>query len=611
MSESIVHRGPDGEGFYEAPGVALAHRRLAIIDLDGGQQPMVSADQRQVLVFNGEIYNYRELRAKLQAEGVLLRTKSDTEVILEGWRVWGERTLDLLRGMYAFGLYDRSLDTLFLARDHFGIKPLFYGRLRDGSLAFASELSALWTLGAALDNQLRSDAILDYFAFGYIPDPKTIYQSLHKLPAAHSLRIVRGAAALAAQRYWVPVFPEPQKISEQDAVAGTLAVIEESVRAHLVADVPISTFLSGGIDSGTVTTLTARNAPGILAHTISFKDPRFDESASAATVARISGLDHHLHAVDVPEPSDVVGILQAYHEPYADSSCIPMFALCRAASAESKVALTGDGGDELFGGYNWYMSHLLRARLIGAMPGWLASAVGSLGRGVNSWRWPAAVRPKGGGFLASFDRSAARAFVAAQSVLPYAALDELFVPEFLRAANGHDPYGRFCERNHTLANGESATDSFRQAQSIDMHLYLPGDVLTKVDRASMRCGLEVRVPFLDRKVFEWVASLPSERILLHGQRKGLLIAAARALLPAVVLEQPKRGFSVPLDAWFRGALMSILQERMDAAGAALNQIVDRRFVSEIMARHLGGRLQAGTFLFALLSFSVFLTRQMR
>lgn len=609
MSEAIARRGPDGDGFYEVPGVSFAHRRLAIIDLSGGHQPMVSADQRHALVFNGEIYNYLELRARLIAEGANLRTNSDTEAILEGWRIWGERTLDLLRGMFAFALYDRDDDSLVLARDHFGIKPMFYTRLRDGTLAFASELSALWALGDQFDATLRTDAVIDFFTVGYVPDPKTVHRAAHKLPAAHWVRIRRGDREIAPRRFWAPEIPEPRVISVDDAIDGTLAVVEESVRAHLVADVPVSAFLSGGIDSGITTTLAAREVAGILAHTISFDDPRFDESELARLVARSSGVDHRVHRVDPPQPRDVVEILSAYHEPYADSSCIPTFALCRVAASESKVALSGDGGDEHFGGYRWYQSHMLRAKIARALPDFLVDALGMLGRAANNYRWPPALRPPGAGFLSSFDASLPASLVRAQSAMPYASLRNLLVGDFLRGLDGHDPYSQICDVSHKRFAGGRSADAFREAQNVDLHLYLPGDILTKVDRASMNCGLEVRVPFLDRKVFEWVASLPTETIFLNGKRKGLLVEAARRLLPATILTQPKRGFSVPLDAWFRGELMTILQGQLDEVTAELDGIVNRGFVNEIIARHRSGRIQAGTFLFALLAFSVFLANR--
>lgn len=607
MSNAITHRGPDGEGLHECAGVALAHRRLAIIDLAGGHQPMTSSASDCVIVFNGEIYNYKELRAELDKSGVVLRTNSDTEVILEGWRIWGERILDRLRGMFAFAIYDKRDDRLVLARDHFGIKPLFYTFLVDGTLAFASELKALTALGSALSLTVRSDAVVDYFYLGYVPDSKCVFESVRKLPAAHVLSVSRGDANATPKSYWQPTFREPAKLSQEEVLTGTLEVLRESVRAHLVADVPVSSFLSGGLDSGLVTTLAASLSPDLLAHTMRFREGGFDESAMASLVARQARVDHRIHAADLPSTSDVVDIIAAYDEPYADSSCLPTFALCREVARDSKVALSGDGGDEMFGGYPWYMAHLLRAKLQGALPGVATAALGRAGRRVSSWGWPGILRPPGSGFLATLGSGRVNGLIASQGIVPQLDLPLLFTPDFLSAAGG-PTLERLCEESHVFRVMERMEGGLRQGQSVDIHLYLPGDILTKVDRASMKCGLEVRVPFLDRAVFDWIAGLPEEAVLLGGQRKGLLKAMARLTLPAEVIQQPKKGFSVPIDDWMRGDLFAQLKERLASDRGVLWDVLDRRTVSRLVESHRNGSLRVGSFLFALFAFLVFLER---
>ena len=394
MTDAIARRGPDGEGAWFAPGVALGHRRLAIIDPEGGQQPYVSADGRIALVFNGMIYNFRTLRAELEEAGAVFATDCDTEVILHGWRAWGEGVVERLDGFFAVAIWDADSENLFLMRDRWGKKPLYY-TMTDGEILFGSDLDAI-RAGMDRTPAIRADAMADYLALGYVPEPKSIFEGVHKLPPAHSLRLKRGDAMPGPRRYWsIRIHPEDRLSNIDEAVDEMTPLLRAAVGKRLVADVPLGAFLSGGVDSAAMLAIASDiRGPGLDACTMGFDDPALDETQLAAQVARLHGARHHVERVAPDAMADLDALGTAFSEPFADASALPTLALCRMAAGRVKVALSGDGGDELFAGYRRYPHHLAEERIKTRLPGWaargvfgpLASAYPALHRGPRVFR---------------------------------------------------------------------------------------------------------------------------------------------------------------------------------------------------------------------------------
>ncbi|HEV2098779.1 MAG TPA: asparagine synthase (glutamine-hydrolyzing), partial [Stellaceae bacterium] len=362
MTNLLDHRGPDGDGFYCAPGIGLGHRRLAIIDLSGGDQPLFNEDGTVCVVFNGEIYNFQDLMIELSALGHVFRTRCDTEVIVHAWEEWGEGCLQRFNGMFAFALFDERRETLFLARDRFGEKPLYYAFLPDGRLLFASELKAI-LCAPAVERRLDPQAIEEFFAFGYIPDPRSIYLGVNKLTPAHYLLLRRGEAPSDPRAYWDVRFVDGNEIRSEDAAEELIARLRRSVRMRMIADVPLGAFLSGGVDSsGVVAMMAGLQSQPTRTFTISFGTSGFDESTYAASVAGRYATDHHVKAVD-PDCSDLLDRLpHVYDEPFGDSSALPTLRVCAMARENVTVVLSGDGGDEMFGGYRRYRWHCFEER---------------------------------------------------------------------------------------------------------------------------------------------------------------------------------------------------------------------------------------------------------
>ena len=368
MNETVRHRGPDGSGVHLEPGVGLGHRRLSIIDLATGQQPLYNEDGSVCVVFNGEIYNFQSLIPELVRLGHTFRTKSDTEVIVHAWEAWGEACVDRLRGMFAFALWDRNRETLFLARDRLGVKPLYYAVLPDGMLLFGSELKALLAHGG-LARELDPHAVEEYFALGYIPEPRTIFASAAKLPPAHTLTVRRGEPVPPPKEYWDVRFTVDSRLGEQEACAELIGRLEESVRLRMIADVPLGAFLSGGVDSSAVVaTMATVSADPVNTCSIAFSDPAFDESAYAKQVADRYRTRHFVDRVESDDFDLIDRLAAVYDEPYADSSAIPTYRVCELARRHVTVALSGDGGDESFGGYRRYRLHLMEEKLRGPLP---------------------------------------------------------------------------------------------------------------------------------------------------------------------------------------------------------------------------------------------------
>ncbi len=602
MNDSIRHRGPDGDGHHIVPGIGLAHRRLSIIDLAGGHQPMFNEDGTVAVVTNGEIYNFQGLARELQAAGHEFRTRSDTEVILHGWEEWGAGCVERFAGMFAFALWDANQETLFLARDRLGKKPLYYALLADGWVAFGSELKAL-ACHPGVDRALDASAIEDYFAYGYVPDPKTIYRGVKKLPPAHCLVWRRGMPEPAPQPYWDARFAVRDRLSVDDAAEALIERLRRSVEMRLIADVPLGAFLSGGVDSsGIVALMAGLSEQPVSTFAIGFDNKAFDESGYAAQVARRYGTDHHLRRVD-PDAFDLVDRLAGiYDEPFADSSAIPTFRVSALAREGVKVVLSGDGGDELFAGYRRYLWHDREERLRAMLPTALRRPLfGLLGRVYPKLdRAPRFLRAKH--TFQELAADAAEGYFMSVSVVGDSLRDALFSPALKRELGGY--HAIEVLRGHMAA--ADTDEPLFAAQYADLKTWLAGDILTKVDRASMANSLEVRVPLLDHEFVEWSAGLP-QRLKLQGQTgKFLLKRALEPYVPNDLLYRPKQGFSVPISAWFRGPLRQRVREAVTGPVLAESGYFDQDALALMVDRHQSGARDHGVVLWSLLMFEAFL-----
>ncbi len=559
MNDTLSHRGPDGDGFHFEPGVGFGHRRLSIIDLEGGKQPLYNEDETVVLTYNGEIYNFQELATELQALGHVFRTHCDTEVVVHAWEQWGTKCLDRFNGMFAFALWDRNQETLFLVRDRIGIKPLYYALQPDGQIIFASELKAV-IRNPAVSRKLDPYAVEDYFTFGYVPEPRSIYRSVQKLEPGTFLCIKRGQAPGAPVRYWdVPLDEMPRALGSWDATCDELRQqLKMSVDLRLVADVPLGAFLSGGIDSSAVVAMMRElETESILTCSIGFNEKRYDESKFADMVAIAKNTDHKSEKVEAGDYALLEKLVGLYDEPYADSSAIPTYRVCELARKHVTVALSGDGGDENYIGYRRYNLFAMEEKLRSLFPDKFRNSVfGFLGDHYPKLDWaPRMFRGKT--TFQALARSSANAYLHGVSIFPEEGRSWLFSDSFNRELQGYCSRAVFAK----YLKDKDFSDPLRMVQYLDFKTYLPGDILTKVDRASMAHSLEVRVPFLDHKYVEWTAGLPTSSKLKHGTGKHVLKEALRPVLPEEILFRKKMGFAVPLDMWFRGSL----KERMMAS----------------------------------------------
>jgi asparagine synthase (glutamine-hydrolysing) len=558
MNGSLRHRGPDGDGFHFEPGVGFGHRRLSIIDLEGGKQPLYNEDGSVVVTYNGEIYNFKDIEVELRARGHVFRTRCDTEVIVHAWEEWGERCLDHFNGMFAFAIWDRNRQTLFIARDRLGVKPLYYTVTSDGLLLFASELKALM-VSPDVKRRIDPTAVEDYFAFSYVPDPKTIYVGVHKLEPGYFLVVKRGSmTAVQPRRYWdVPLDGPADAGLTNDSAKAVAAALKEAVKRRLVADVPLGAFLSGGIDSSAVVAMMREiGVEHLLTCSIGFNEPRYDESRYAQLVADQKQTDHKVEIVEASDYALLDRLASMYDEPFADSSAIPTYRVCQLARRHVTVALSGDGGDENFIGYRRYkffqMEERIRAPLALAVR---APVFGALGRWYPKLDWaPRVFRAKT--TFESLARSASEGYRHGVTIASDALRSALFSDAFKSELQGYGAEQVFARH----LEGREFADALRMVQYLDFKTYLPGDILTKVDRASMAHSLEVRVPFLDYQFVEKVAALPSNFKLRGGEAKYGLKKSLEPYLPNEVLYRSKMGFAVPLDMWFRGSLSQRLSD---------------------------------------------------
>jgi asparagine synthase (glutamine-hydrolysing) len=600
------HRGPDGSGYHCEPGVGFGHRRLAIIDLEGGAQPLGNEDDSVLVTFNGEIYNFLELHRELEQAGHRFRTRSDTEVIVHAWEEWGPACVRRFAGMFAFALWDRNKQTLFLARDRLGKKPLHYTLLRDGWLAFGSELKALLAV-PALGREVDPLAIEEYFAFGYVADPRTILLGTHKLPPGHTLLVRRGAPLPQPEEYWdvSAAFGRSAGLSDDEAAGQLIERLRVAVERRMIAEVPLGAFLSGGVDSSAIVSQMAQVcATPVKTCSISFGDPRFDEAQFAAQVAQRYRTDHSVQRVD-PEDLDLLDqLVEAYDEPYADSSALPTYRVCQLARQRVTVALSGDAGDENLAGYRRYKWHVYEERIRRILPLALRRPLfGAAGAIYPKLDWaPRPLRAKA--TLQALARSSLEGYLHSVSIMGADQRARLFGSRLHRELQGYRAQAVF-ERHAQRVPGAHPL-SF--VQYLDFKTYLPGDILTKVDRASMAHGLEVRVPMLDHELVEWTASLDPRQKLRGAEGKFILKKALEPWLPREVMYRPKMGFAVPLVHWFRGRLRE--RVRSSLLGGTLRDCgyFDDRELARIVEEHESGRRDHSPAIWALLMFEGFQRR---
>jgi asparagine synthase (glutamine-hydrolysing) len=606
MNDSQLHRGPDEGSLYTEPGVGLGHRRLSIIDIATGQQPLFNADKTIAIVFNGEIYNYQALMSELQDLGYAFHTKSDTECIVHAWEAWGERCVDRLRGMFAFALWDRNRQTFFLARDRLGVKPMYYGVLDDGLLAFGSELKSVLAYhsgGQRLSRELDPLAVEEYFALGYVAEPRTIFKGALKLPPATTLLWRRGEPMPQPQVYWDVRFSLDSPISAEDACAELRHRLDESVKLRMIAEVPLGAFLSGGVDSSAVVASMAQvSDEPVNTCSIAFDDPQFNESAFAQTVADRYQTRHHVETVKSDDFDLIDTLARLYDEPYADSSAIPTYRVCQLARKRVTVALSGDGGDESFGGYRRYRMHLMEERMRSALPHGVRRPIfGLLGKVYPKADWaPRVLRAKT--TFEGMARSSVEAYFHSVSILRGPMRDELFSPRFKTELAGYDASQVF-ERHAAQAGTD---DPLALIQYLDLKTYLVGDINTKVDRASMAHSLEVREPLMDHPLVEWLATLPSSLKVRGQEGKFLLKKAMEPRLSDDILYRPKMGFAVPLARWFRGPLKQRVRDAILGPRLAQTGWFNRAYLQHLVEAHQSGARDYSAPLWTLLMFEAFL-----
>ncbi len=592
MTAALIHRGPDDQGLHVDPlgRCTLGFRRLSIIDLDTGHQPIANEDESVWVVFNGEIYNYRELRTDLESRGHRFRTNSDTETIVHLYEEFGPACLDRLAGMFAIAIWDARQGRLTLARDRFGKKPLVYA-VHDQRLYFASEIKALLA-APGMPRELDPQSLHRYLILQYVPAPHTIYRGVKKLPPGHVLTIDADQQPRAAPRAWWSLPHRSFSGTEDDALEQLTTLLTRAVEKRLIADVPLGAFLSGGLDSSIIVALmrTLGVSP-LRTFTIGFNEAKYDERAYARRIARQFGAEHHEHVV-TPDARAILDTLAHYYdEPFADSSAIPTYYVSRWAREHVTVALTGDAGDECFAGYDRYQAVRLAASL-DWMPAAGRRAISALAQYVPH------ANPKTMGnrlfrFASALSQKPARRYLAWVNIFSPDQLSAGYKPVFQRTLDAEEPLGWF----DGLYERGPVGDPVACANLADIESYLPYDLLCKVDTASMACSLECRSPFLDHELVSFACSLPTRWRL--GKR--LLKRWATRLLPAEILSRPKMGFGIPVGAWMRGDLAPLVRDRMLAPDSICRRVFDDKWLQSLVESHISGRSNHEHPLWALLA----------
>ena len=592
MCDVIRHRGPDDDGFLLKDGVALGMRRLSIIDLAGGAQPISGEDGSVTIVFNGEIYSFHELRAELEKRGHTFKTHSDTEAIVHAYEEYGVDCANHLRGMFAFAIWDDKKRELYIARDRVGKKPLYYTVTRRQTLVFGSEIKSILE-HPDVEREINLEALDAYFTLGYVPDPLSIFQNIHKLPPGHYLTFSNGL--LHTQQYWDFTFEPAESRRAEDYLDELRALLNESVRLRLISDVPLGAFLSGGIDSSTVVALMAQhmNQP-VKTFSIGFHEDSYNELKYARLTAKKLGTDHHEFFV-TPQICDIIDdLVWHFDEPFADPSAIPTFMVSKLARDHVTVALSGDGGDELFAGYTHYVVQESR-RAFSALPKALRAGV----MRPLSYRLPHGAW--GRNYLHNISLDPIDRYLDSLSYFTELSKKSLYTSEFQNALGTTDLVARSFRE---YADRVKTNEPLDQLLYIDGKTYLPGDILTKVDRMSMATSLEVRVPLLDHKLIDFVTRVPASLKLAGTETKQLLKRVAKDLIPAEILDRPKQGFGMPLEEWINRQLRDQIREMLREPRTRQRGYLNFDYVDLILDEHHKGRRDHSQPLWSLLIFEL-------
>lgn len=604
MAAAIVHRGPDADGIWTGEGIALAHRRLSIIDLSGGDQPIGNEDGSIQVVFNGEIYNYRELFADLEAKGHRFRTRSDTEVLVHLYEELGDNLVDRLRGMFAFAIWDGRRRRLLLARDRVGLKPLYYYRDHDKFL-FASEIKPLlaWP---GIERSVDVEALEDYLAFGAVPGERSIFRGIRKLMPGHVLSVAQDRLVGEPRRYWQLRFEPDESLSVGEWVDAIREKFRETVAAHQIADVPVGAFLSGGLDSSAVAAAAAESTGQLQTFSIGFADERFSELPFARQVARQFGTRHVEEIVTPQAAESLEDLVTYYDEPFADPSALPTMSVAKLARQHVKVVLTGDGGDEAFGGYSRYAHDLKEAGLRRLLPRAVRrTLLGSMARAWPQAEWlPRGLRLKTALTNLSLDDSSAYANTITMCRSPLRR--SLLHPDVRSHLNGNYPSQRI-----SAAFASGGGDPLAGMIAADVSLLLPDDFLTKVDRATMAVGLEARPPLVDHELLELSARIPSRLKVRGGETKWIFKQLCDGWLPNEVVHRRKQGFDIPVDDWLRGPLRDSFEANVLAPSAKAGELIDQAAAAKLYQKHLSGRSRSGNILWSLMVLGAWADRYLR
>lgn len=596
MGGSLIHRGPDGEGFYVDGPVGLAHRRLSIIDLSTGQQPMFSRDRNYCIVYNGELYNFREIKSLLVKKGYNFQTQSDTEVIIYAFQEWKEKCLNMLRGMFSFVIWDKSRQTLFAARDRVGIKPFYYYHDHTRFI-FGSEIKAILQ-DKSIDRSLDLSALCEYLQYGYVPSPKTIYSKIFKLPPAHYLSVKAGEGShsmpSAPQPYWHLRFEPNTGKKESDWLEETASTLSESVKLHMISDVPIGAFLSGGVDSSAVSVFMAKFTDHLKTFTVGLTEEGYDESSYARYVADTIKSDHFEEIVTADHIEDLLPrLVWHYDEPFADSSSVPTYYISKVIRDHVTVALSGDGGDEVFAGYQRYGDILQYEEAYESAYG-VGRIIRKGMKSISSIMPPGFV---GKNYLSYKSLDPVKRYYGMVNVFSSDQIRRI-LPSLSIPSYRTDLFSEYIGAN-------SGNEFLSKIQNIDMHTYLPENCLTKVDRASMANSIEVRVPLLDHKLIELLAQIPSALRMKDLDKKHILKSVMLRHLSKEVLYRKKRGFSLPMKDWFRNnqafsghAVQTIVNSDL------IREYCDLKFIRQMIHEHMHTRKNHSSRLWSLLFLSV-------
>ena len=577
MCDVIRHRGPDEDGFLLQRGVALGMRRLSIIDLAGGSQPISGEDGSVTIVFNGEIYNFQELRPELEKRGHTFRTHSDTETIVHAYEEYGTACANHLRGMFALAIWDDKTRELYIARDRVGKKPLYYTLTPGQTLVFGSEIKSILE-HPAVRREINLEALDAYFTLGYVPDPLTIFRDIHKLPPGHYLTFADGR--VRTEQYWDFKFEPAESRKPEDYLEELRELMNEAVRLRLISEVPLGAFLSGGIDSSTIVALMARhmNQP-VKTFSIGFHEDSYNELKYARLTAQKLGTDHHEFFV-TPQICDVIDdLIWHFDEPFADPSAIPTFMVSKLARDHVTVALSGDGGDELFAGYTHYVVQESR-RAVSSLPKALrAGLIRPLSHRLPHGAW-------GRNYLHNISLDPIDRYLDSLSYFTALTRKALYTSDFQHALGSADGVARSFR---AYAGRVETNEPLDKLLYIDGKTYLTGDILTKVDRMSMATSLEVRVPLLDHKLIDFVTKVPASLKLAGTETKHLLKRVARDLIPAEILDRPKQGFGMPLEEWINRQLRDQIREILSEPRTRQRGYVNSEYVDLILDEHHKGR----------------------